>query len=39
MIRYRLIDYVDTGEPYLVGDVEFFEDEEEDENVLAASRR
>ena len=32
--RYRLIDYVETGEPYLVGDVEFFEDEAEDESVL-----
>jgi len=29
IIRYRLIDYVDTGEPYFVGDVEFFEDQEE----------
>ncbi len=34
IVRYRLIDYVDAGEPYLVGDVEFFEDEAEDENVL-----
>ena len=34
VIRYRLIDYVDAGEPYLVGDVEFFEDEPEDETVL-----
>ncbi len=34
LIRYHLIDYVDAGEPYLVGDVEFFEDEEEDENTL-----
>jgi len=32
--RYRLIDYVDAGEPYLVGDLEFFEDEEADESVL-----
>lgn len=31
VIRYRLIDYVDTGDPYLVGEVEFFEDDEEDE--------
>ena len=30
VIRYRLIDYIDTGEPYLVGDLEFFEDDEED---------
>ncbi len=34
VVRYRLIDYVEAGEPYLVGDVEFFEDEPEDENVL-----
>ena len=34
ILRYRLIDYVDTGEPYLVGEVEFFEDETEDENIL-----
>jgi ATP-dependent Lon protease len=35
IIRYRLIDYVEAGEPYLVGDVEFFEDYEEDDVVLA----
>lgn len=29
VIRYRLIDYIDAGEPYVVGDVEFFEDEPE----------
>lgn len=29
VIRFRLIDYVDAGEPYLVGDIEFFEDHEE----------
>ncbi len=34
IIRYHLIDYVDAGEPYLVGDVEFFEDEEEDALLL-----
>jgi len=33
--RYRLIDYVEAGEPYLVGDVEFFEDEAEDETILS----
>ena len=27
LARYRLSDYVNAGEPYLVGDVEFFEDE------------
>lgn len=34
LVRYRLHEYVDAGEPYLVGDVEFFEDEEEDEKIL-----
>ena len=34
VIRYRLLDYVDTGDPYFVGDVEFFEDDPEDEIVL-----
>lgn len=27
LIRYRLIEYVDLGDEYLVGDVEYFEDE------------
>ena len=27
IVRYRLVDYVDGSEPYLVGEVEFFEDE------------
>lgn len=27
LLRYRLLEYVDAGEPYLIGDVEFFEDE------------
>src|SRR5687767_2471177 len=34
VIRYRLLEYVDTGDPYFVGDVEFFEDDLEDETVL-----
>jgi len=34
IIRYHLIDYVDVEKPYLVGDIEFFEDNEEDENAL-----
>jgi ATP-dependent Lon protease len=34
VVRYRLLDYIETGEPYLVGDVEFFEDDEEDPNVV-----
>ncbi|HXG85730.1 MAG TPA: LON peptidase substrate-binding domain-containing protein [Pyrinomonadaceae bacterium] len=34
VIRYRLIDYVEADEPYLVGDLEFFEDDEEGEIIL-----
>jgi ATP-dependent Lon protease len=34
VVRYRLIDYIEAGEPYLLGDVEFFEDESEDEVIL-----
>ena len=34
LIRYRLEAYVDHGDPYLVGRVQFFEDEEEDESFL-----
>ncbi len=34
LIRYHLIDYVEAGEPYLIGDVEFFEDEPEDDAIL-----
>jgi len=34
VIRYRLLDYVDTGDPYFVGDLEFFEDDAEDESLL-----
>ncbi len=34
VIRFRLLDYVDTGDPYLVGDVDFFEDDLEDEAIL-----
>ncbi len=30
IVRFRVIDYVEAGEPYLVADVEFFEDEKED---------
>jgi len=32
--RYQLIDYINDGAPYLVGDVEFFEDDAEDELIL-----
>jgi len=34
LVRYRLIDYIDSGDPYFVGDVIFFEDEEESEDKL-----
>ncbi|HEY0426740.1 MAG TPA: LON peptidase substrate-binding domain-containing protein [Pyrinomonadaceae bacterium] len=34
LIRYRLVDYIDAGEPYLVGDLEFFEDDAEDAGIL-----
>ncbi len=34
VIRYRLLDYVETNEPYLIADVDFFEDFEEDANTL-----
>jgi Lon protease-like protein len=30
IVRYRSTDYLDTGEPYLIADVEFFEDDAED---------
>ncbi len=34
VIRFQLLDYVESGDPYLVGDVEFFEDDLEDEAIL-----
>lgn len=34
IVRYRLVDLTDAGEPYLVGDLEFFEDETESEAVI-----
>ena len=34
VIRYRLGEYLDLGTPYLIGAVEFFEDEPEDDAVL-----
>lgn len=39
LVRYRLESYVDAGEPYLVGRVGFFEDEAEDEDLLARRAR
>ncbi|HEY0005659.1 MAG TPA: LON peptidase substrate-binding domain-containing protein [Pyrinomonadaceae bacterium] len=35
LIRYRLETYVERDDPYLVGEVSFFEDEPEDEEQLA----
>lgn len=29
LVRFRLLDYVDSGKPYLIGDVEYFEDDED----------
>lgn len=34
VIRYRVVDFIDTTEPYFVANVEFFEDFEEDEKSL-----
>ncbi len=34
VIRYRLNEYIEAGEPYFVGDVEFFEDDAEDAATL-----
>lgn len=36
VIRYRLTKLVDTGKSYFVGEIEFFEDEEEDQDLLEA---
>lgn len=35
LIRYRLVDYIDAGTPYLTGKVEFFEDKKGDPAKLA----
>ena len=35
VIRYRIDSYVDSGAPYLVAQVTYFEDDEEDESLLA----
>lgn len=34
LVRYRLEEYVDNDEPYLVGRVSFFEDDEDDDEAL-----
>ncbi|MEO8648266.1 MAG: LON peptidase substrate-binding domain-containing protein [Acidobacteriota bacterium] len=35
LVRYRLIEYVSSETPYLLGDVEFFEDEPDDTEALS----
>ena len=39
VIRYRIESYVDRGDPYLVAQVSYFEDDEEDESLLSATAR
>lgn len=39
LIRFRLDDYVDAGEPYFVGQVSYFEDEPEDAELLEPRAR
>ena len=39
VIRYRIEAYVERGDPYLVAQVSYFEDEDEDEELLAAPAR
>ena len=34
VIRYRLVEYVDVGTPYLSGEIEFFEDQKEDAEII-----
>ena len=35
LVRYRILDYVDVGTPYAAAEIDFFEDEHEDDTVLA----
>src|SRR5947207_5641176 len=39
VVRYEVESYVDRDDPYLVGRVSFFEDEEEDDDQLSANAR
>lgn len=39
LARYRVEDYVERGDPYLVARVNFFEDEEEENELLSQSAR
>jgi Lon protease-like protein len=36
VIRYRIDSYIERGDPYLVAQVSYFEDDDEDEELLAA---
>ncbi|MET0626104.1 MAG: LON peptidase substrate-binding domain-containing protein [Pyrinomonadaceae bacterium] len=38
LVRYRVEEYVERGDPYLVARVEFFEDEEEEDAAVVALR-
>jgi len=39
VIRYRIESYVERGDPYLVAQVSYFEDDEEDDELLAGPSR
>lgn len=39
VIRYRIESYVERGDPYLLARVSYFEDDEEDQSMLAESAR
>lgn len=39
VIRYRIESYVERGDPYLLARVNYFEDDEEDQSVLAEASR
>ena len=39
VIRYRIESYIERGDPYLFAEVSYFEDEEEDETLLAGASR
>jgi ATP-dependent Lon protease len=39
IIRYRIESYIERGDPYLVANVSYFEDYEEDESLLAGPAR
>jgi len=39
VIRYRIESYIERGDPYLLAEVSYFEDEEEDEALLAEASR